>query len=114
MSVAIDNGRDAVTAFEVVEELRQATVLNIYPRTGRTHQIRVHLNYIGHPVIADQVYGTRFSSKIAKKIGLERQFLHASKLSFTHPITEKLMEFEDPLPPDLLKSLEKLREGEKM
>ena len=114
MSVAIDNGRDAVTAFEVVEELRQATVLNIYPRTGRTHQIRVHLNYIGHPVIADQVYGTRFSSKIAKKIGLERQFLHASKLSFTHPVTEKLMEFEDPLPPDLLKSLEKLREGEKM
>ena len=114
MSIAIDNGRDAVTAFEVVEELRQATVLNIYPRTGRTHQIRVHLNYIGHPVIADQVYGTRFSSKIAKKIGLERQFLHASKLSFTHPVTEKLMEFEDPLPPDLLKSLEKLREGEKM
>ena len=114
MSIAIDNGRDAVTAFEVVEELRQATVLNIYPRTGRTHQIRVHLNYIGHPVIADKVYGTRFSSKIAKKIGLERQFLHASKLSFTHPVTEKLMEFEDPLPPDLLKSLEKLREGEKM
>ena len=114
MSIAIDNGRDAVTAFEVVEELRQATVLNIYPRTGRTHQIRVHLNYIGHPVIADQVYGTRFSSKIAKNIGLERQFLHASKLSFTHPVTEKLMEFEDPLPPDLLKSLEKLREGEKM
>jgi 23S rRNA pseudouridine1911/1915/1917 synthase len=114
MSVAIDNGRDAVTAFEVAEEFRQATVLNIYPRTGRTHQIRVHLNYIGHPVIADQVYGTRFSSKIAKKIGLERQFLHASKLSFTHPVTEKLMEFEDPLPPDLLKSLEKLREGEKM
>jgi len=58
--------------------------------------------------------GTRFSSKIAKKIGLERQFLHASKLSFTHPVTEKLMEFEDSLPPDLLKSLEKLREGEKM
>jgi 23S rRNA pseudouridine1911/1915/1917 synthase len=114
MSVAIDNGRDAVTAFEVAEEFRQATLLNIYPRTGRTHQIRVHLNYIGHPIIADQVYGSRFSAKIAKKIGLERQFLHASKLEFIHPVTEKLMEFEDPIPQDLSESLEKLREGEKM
>ncbi len=114
MSVAIDNGRDAVTAFEVVEEFRQAALLNIYPRTGRTHQIRVHLNYIGHPIIADQVYGSRFSSKIAKNIRLQRQFLHASKLEFTHPVTEKLMEFEDPLPRDLSESLEKLREGEKM
>ncbi len=114
MSVAIDNGRDAVTAFEVVEEFRQAALLNIYPRTGRTHQIRVHLNYIGHPIIADQVYGSRFSLKIAKNIGLQRQFLHASKLEFTHPVTEKLMEFEDPLPEDLAESLEKLREGEKM
>ncbi len=60
------------------------------------------------------MYGTRFSSKIKKKIGLERQFLHASKLEFTHPVTENLMEVEDPLPPDLLKSLEILREGEKM
>ncbi|MCJ7472941.1 MAG: RluA family pseudouridine synthase [Actinobacteria bacterium] len=114
MSVAIDNGREAVTAFEVAEEFRQATLLNVYPRTGRTHQIRVHLNYIGHPIIADQVYGSRFSAKIAKKIGLERQFLHASKLEFIHPVTEKLMEFEDPIPQDLSESLEKLREGEKM
>ena len=114
MSVAIDNGRNAVTAFEVIEEFRHAALLNIYPRTGRTHQIRVHLNYIGHPIIADQVYGTRFSSKIAKMIGLERQFLHAAKLEFTHPITEKLMEFEDPIPQDLSESLERLREGEKM
>jgi 23S rRNA pseudouridine1911/1915/1917 synthase len=74
----------------------------------------VHLNYIGHPIIADKVYGSRFSAKIAKKIGLERQFLHASKLEFIHPVTEKLMEFEDPIPQDLSESLEKLREGEKM
>ena len=114
MSVAIDNGRDAITAFEVVEEFRHAALLNIYPRTGRTHQIRVHLNYIGHPIIADQVYGSRSSSLVAKNIGLQRQFLHASKLEFTHPVTEKLMEFEDPLPKDLSESLEKLREGEKM
>ena len=114
MSIAIDNGRDAVTAFEVVEEFRQAALLNIYPRTGRTHQIRVHLNYIGHPIIADQVYGSQFSSKMAKNIGLERQFLHAAKLEFTHPVTEELMEFEDPLPQDLSESIERLREGEKM
>ena len=54
------------------------------------------------------------SSKIAKNIGLQRQFLHAAKLEFTHPVTEKLMEFEDPLPKDLSESLRKLREGEKM
>ncbi|MCK5567919.1 MAG: RluA family pseudouridine synthase, partial [Actinomycetia bacterium] len=114
MSVAIDNGRDATTAFEVEEEFRQAALLSIYPQTGRTHQIRVHLAYIGHPIIADQVYGSRFSSKIAKKIGLKRQFLHATKLVFTHPVTEKVMEFEDPLPPELAESLENLRGGEKM
>ena len=114
MSVAIDNGRDAITAFEVEEEFRQAALLSVYPQTGRTHQIRVHLAYIGHPIIADQVYGSRFSSKIAKKIGLERQFLHAAKLVFTHPVTEKVMEFEDPLPPDLAKSLENLRREENM
>ena len=114
MSVAIDNGRDAVTVFEVEEEFRQAALLNVYPRTGRTHQIRVHLAYIGHPIIADQIYGSKFSSKIAKKIGLKRQFLHAAKLVFTHPVTEKVMEFEDPLPPDLAESLDNLRGGEKM
>ena len=114
MSVAIDNGRDAITAFEVEEEFRQAALLSVYPQTGRTHQIRVHFAYIGHPIIADQVYGSRFSSKIAKKIGLERQFLHAAKLVFTHPVTEKVMEFEDPLPPDLAKSLENLRREENM
>jgi len=114
MSVAIDNGRDAITAFEVEEEFRQTALLNVYPRTGRTHQIRVHLAYIGHPIIADQIYGSKFSSKIAKKIGLKRQFLHAAKLVFTHPVTEKVMEFEDPLPPDLAESLDNLRGGEKM
>lgn len=114
MSVAIGSGRDAITAFEVEEEFRQAALLSVYPQTGRTHQIRVHLAYIGHPIIADQVYGSRFSSKIAKKIGLKRQFLHATKLVFTHPVTEKVMEFEDPLPPELAESLENLRGGEKM
>ena len=114
MCVAIDNGRDAVTAFEVAEEFRQATLLNVHPRTGRTHQIRVHLAYIGHPIIADQVYGSKSSSKIAGAIGLKRQFLHASKLVFTHPATGKVMEFEDPLPPDLLESLENLRREENM
>ena len=114
MSVAIDNGRDAITAFKVEEEFRQAALLSVYPQTGRTHQIRVHLAYIGHPIIADQVYGSKLSSKIAKKINLKRQFLHAAKLVFTHPVTEKVMEFEDPLPSDLAESLENLRGGEKM
>ena len=114
MSVAIDNGRNAITAFEVVEEFRKAALLNVYPQTGRTHQIRVHLAYIGHPIIADQTYGSRLSSKIAREIGLERQFLHAAKLVFAHPVTGKVMEFEDSIPPDLAESLENLREGEKI
>ena len=79
MSVSIDSGRRSVTRFEVKEEFRQAALLHVYPMTGRTHQIRVHLSYIGHPIIADLTYGSRHSEKLAKRIGLTRQFLHASK-----------------------------------
>ena len=110
MSVSIDSGRKSVTHFQVKEDFRpRVTLLDVYPLTGRTHQIRVHLSYIGHPIIADEIYGSKYSAKLAKKIGLKRQFLHAHRLEFTHPIIKKEMEFEDPLPEDLSVPLKTLR-----
>ena len=97
------------THFEVKDQFRQAALLHVYPMTGRTHQIRVHLSYIDHPIICDEIYGNRHSAKLAKKIGLTRQFLHAWKLEFVHPITKKKMDFEDPLPEDLSVPLKKLQ-----
>jgi len=68
----------------------------VKPKTGRTHQIRVHLCSLGHPVAGDILYGTKVS-------GLDRQFLHAASISLSHPIDNILMEFKSPLPQDLLK-----------
>jgi len=109
MSIAVDRGRRALTDFKVDKELGQASLLNIYPGTGRTHQIRVHMSYIGHPIIADKIYGNSVSERLAKKIGLKRQFLHASKLKFVHPVSGKEMEFTDKLPEDLSGPLKRLR-----
>jgi 23S rRNA pseudouridine1911/1915/1917 synthase len=114
MSVSIDKGRSSVTRFEVASEFRQAALLHVSPMTGRTHQIRVHLSYIGHPIIADRIYGSRHSERLAMRIGLKRQFLHAWRLEFVHPITGKKMEFEDPLPEDLSLPLERLKGEQKM
>jgi 23S rRNA pseudouridine1911/1915/1917 synthase len=87
--------RKARTHFEVVENLRADTLVNALLETGRTHQIRVHFAAIGHPVVGDPEYGSR------GRHGLERQFLHASRLGFTHPRTEERMEFTSELPGDL-------------
>ncbi len=114
MSIAVDRGRNSRTDFEVIEEFRQASLLNVYPKTGRTHQIRVHMSYIGHPIIADEIYGNRHAAKLAKKIGLKRQFLHAAKIEFVHPASGKKMEFSLGLPKDLSGPLERLRGEEKM
>ena len=110
MAVSIDSGRSAVTEFEIGEDFRECTLLNAYPKTGRTHQIRVHFSYIDHPVIGDKTYGNSESTRIGNVLGLNRQFLHAKKLSFYHPITNKRIEIEDELAQDLKKSLEMLRE----
>jgi 23S rRNA-/tRNA-specific pseudouridylate synthase len=110
MAVSIDSGRIAVTDFEIREDFRECTLLNAYPKTGRTHQIRVHFSYIDHPVIGDKTYGNSESTRIGNALGLNRQFLHAKKLSFYHPITSKMIEIEDELAQDLKKSLEMLRE----
>ncbi len=76
------------------------SLLEIYPETGRTHQIRVHLKHIGHPVFSDPLYAGRKTARNDRKV-LFRMFLHASKIWFTHPKTEKLISFESPLPEEL-------------
>ena len=91
--------RDARTHFEVIETLPGDTLVHARLETGRTHQIRVHFGAIGHPVAGDPEYGSR------GRHGLERQFLHASRLAFTHPRTGEEMEFSSGLPADLRDAL---------
>ena len=106
----VEKGRNAVTRFRVVERWIGAELLQVALDTGRTHQIRVHLAHIGHPVVGDPVYGVGWKRGIggkarqwAKMLGksVERQFLHSWRLSFEHPVSGKLMRFELPLPADL-------------
>lgn len=93
--------REAVTLFEVVEMLPAHTLLDVKLETGRTHQIRVHLEAIDLPVAGDPVYG------VAGDLGLERQFLHAARLTFAHPLTGERVDVESPLPDDLARALER-------
>jgi 23S rRNA pseudouridine1911/1915/1917 synthase len=95
--------REAITHFEVAELLPRHTLLRVRLETGRTHQIRVHLEAIGLPVAGDPVYGR------PGELGLERQFLHAARLAFPHPLTGERIETESPLPADLATALERAR-----
>ena len=97
-------GRQATTIYKTLETFRKSTYLEIKPITGRTHQIRVHLAYIGAPVVGDQVYGSRKSN-----IDINRQFLHALQLKIHIPGVEEKMIFNAPLPRDLEVVLEELR-----
>jgi 23S rRNA pseudouridine1911/1915/1917 synthase len=100
-------GKPAETGFEVRERFADATLLEAAPRTGRTHQIRVHLSAIGHPVVGDRAYGG--GGDLAKRLGLQRPFLHAWRLHFTHPISGEPIEVEEPLPEDLQEALRRIR-----
>ena len=109
MGISIDRGREAVTDFVVTEEFEGCSLIDVFPKTGRTHQIRVHLSYIDHPIIGDKQYGNKESERIARDIGLARQFLHASKLKFLHPENGKVIEIEDRLADDLNSALNNLK-----
>ncbi|MBI2196797.1 RluA family pseudouridine synthase [Candidatus Daviesbacteria bacterium] len=85
------------------------TLLRCKPKTGRTHQIRVHLKYINHPIVSDEKYGGRKVSRLDSR-WCPRIFLHAAKIGFKHPVSKEWMEFESPLPEDLKEALEKLDE----
>jgi 23S rRNA pseudouridine1911/1915/1917 synthase len=100
----VTTGREAVTEYDVLRRLRGYSLLEARPRTGRTHQIRVHLASIGHPIAGDATYG-----KPAP--GLDRHFLHAHRLAFTHPRTGDRLELESPLPNDLQAFLHAVDQG---
>lgn len=95
--------REAVTHFELEELLPRHALLRVRLETGRTHQIRVHLAAIDLPVAGDPTYG------VAGDLGLERQFLHAARLAFAHPVTGEPVDLSSPLPPDLTAALERAR-----
>lgn len=104
----VAGGREALTHAEVLERHARTSLLEVRPRTGRTHQIRVHLSAAGHPIVGDRVYGK--SRRLAEDLGLERPFLHAARLSFDHPMTGEPLALEDPLPPDLAAALARARD----
>ena len=103
MSLDTDTPRDAATSFEVLEALPRHALLRVGLETGRTHQIRVHLEAIDLPVAGDAVYG------VEGDLGLERQFLHSARLAFPHPFSGQEVAVESPLPADLQAALEAAR-----
>jgi 23S rRNA pseudouridine1911/1915/1917 synthase len=115
MTVRAD-GRDAVTHYRIAERFHNHTLLRIELETGRTHQIRVHMAHVGHPLVGDPAYGGRRQLTAGEDptartalLGFKRQALHATRLSFEHPITGKVVDVEAPPPADLLALLAVLR-----
>lgn len=104
MAVTSENSKDAVTHFRVLERYKNATLIECKLETGRTHQIRVHMKYIGHPVINDPVYGHK------KNINNFGQLLHAKTIGFIHPTTGEYMEFDSDLPEEFIDILNKYKE----
>jgi 23S rRNA pseudouridine1911/1915/1917 synthase len=100
----VRSGRPAQTMYRVVEYLADHTLLEVRPHTGRTHQVRVHLAWMGYPVVGDTTYGYR-----RQRLLQDRHFLHAARLRFSHPGTGEEVTFEAPLPPQLAAVLEQLR-----
>ncbi len=110
----VRGGRNSLTIYRVKRSYERFTLLKVELKTGRTHQIRVHLAWIKHPVVGDETYGGGRDNTIrdpqlrARIRGLKRQFLHAEKLAFTHPVTQERVLFESPLPEGLTELLESL------
>lgn len=111
----LSGGREAVTGYKVLEvrylvngkDEETVSLLELYPQTGRTHQIRVHLKYLNHPIVSDLLYAGRKTARNDRK-KLNRLFLHAAKISFLHPISKNQVFFEAPLPKDLKLFLDSL------
>lgn len=111
MAVNEELGRQARTSYVVVERLNGATLVEAILHTGRTHQIRVHFQFLGYPLVGDLTYGNRQNQKLEDltKYSAPRQMLHAGQLSFTHPRSGKRVKFEAPLPEDFMDALSFLR-----
>ncbi len=104
------NGKASETRFKVLEKFKDATLIQASPITGRTHQIRVHTQYTGHPIAWDDRYGDRRFDAYTGKVGLDRLFLHAANIKFTHPGSEEKMDISAPMEARLEKALTGLRE----
>jgi 23S rRNA pseudouridine1911/1915/1917 synthase len=102
------DGRSSITHYATLEAHRYASLLTIKLETGRTHQIRVHLSALHHPCVGDPLYGA--DPTLARRLGLERQWLHAVQLGFDHPRTGEYVEFDSPYPDDLQRALDLIRE----
>lgn len=100
-------GKPAITAYQVERVWPDYSLVRLYPRTGRTHQIRVHLSHLGHPLVGDEVYGGR-KRAVKDRVWCPRHFLHAAVLEIKHPISGQRMKFEAPLPADLKGALDEL------
>lgn len=107
MAVVKDGGRDAITDYEVLERFGKYTLVRCKLRTGRTHQIRVHMEYLGYPLVGDPKY-----SPMKTPFGIKGQALHSHTLEFTHPRTGERMKFEAPLPEDMHKIITRLHNGQ--
>jgi len=118
MAVVLSGGREALTWWQKLAEFQTGfSLLSVSIKTGRTHQIRVHLSHMGHPVAGDPVYGygpnwwkRRFPQKNGPMLNLKRQMLHSKRLGFVHPENKNYMEFEAPLPDDMKHALEVLEQ----
>ena len=102
------DGKPSETRFQIVQKFANATLVMASPITGRTHQIRVHTAHAGHPIACDDKYGERAFDEQVKLAGLNRLFLHAYRLTFTHPVTDKDLTLEAPLGKELQAVLDRL------
>lgn len=107
--VDFENGKPALTRFEVERHIGDYTVVRAVPLSGRTNQIRVHLEYIGHPIVGDKVYGP--ARAVGKPPKISRQALHCIELSFAHPVTRRLMDLSAEIPEDLSQLISRLAVG---
>jgi 23S rRNA pseudouridine1911/1915/1917 synthase len=100
-----EGGREARTAYRVIRRLPGRTLVELSPETGRTHQIRVHLAHVGHPIVGDLTYGGRRERAGSRRYAVGRQMLHAWRLGFHHPVRGLWLEFTAPVPDDMAREV---------
>ena len=105
----MNSGKPSVTHYDTIEAFRAASLVDVKLETGRTHQIRVHFSALRHPCVGDLTYGA--DPTLARRVGLERQWLHAVRLGFEHPDSGEYVEYESSYPPDLAHALEVIRDA---
>jgi 23S rRNA pseudouridine955/2504/2580 synthase len=104
-----EDGKESQTRFAILEKLNGCTLVEAMPLTGRTHQIRVHAQHAGHPLLGDDKYGNDGSRELTDQLGLRRLFLHAAALTFTDPLDGEAVTVEAPLPDELLAIIDRAK-----